>query len=133
MDTSKKISKLLQLATHALTETGHLYKDVEGLDREKSLKALGTTLVSIAVIRDSISALHPELASDIWVLINQNESAFKAEETLMQEAENAEQSGNISLAIELYKTIEAQSKIRDYRIYAQSGLYRVGASKSSHG
>jgi len=130
MDTPKKISQLLRLATNALSETGHLYKEVEGLDREKSLKTLGKALMAIWEIRDSLSVLHPELTSDQSVLMNQNEETFKAEGELMQKAETAEQAGNLQLAKQLYQQIESGSQIRDYRIYAQAGLHRVTTKES---
>jgi hypothetical protein len=130
MEASKKISQLIHIATNALGETGPLYKEVSGLDREKSLKTLGKALMTIWEIRDSICELHPELISDQWKLINQDEEAFKAEGELMQKAEAAEQEGNFQLAKKLYKQIEAESKIQDYRIFSQAGLYRVSATES---
>ena len=127
MDTSCRILHLIRLASNSLGSTGPLYRDVEGLDKDVMLKALGTALSAIFEIDEAICKIQPELTADQWKLINQGKEAFDAEFEKLADAMEAEESGDLGSAKALFREIECSSQIEDNRTRAQAGLYRIDA------
>ncbi|PMN74155.1 hypothetical protein [Enterovibrio norvegicus] len=125
MDSSEKILHLIRLASNSLSSTGPLYRNVEGLDKEVMLKAVGKALSSIFEIDDAICKLRPALTADQWKLINQDKDAFDAEFEKLDAAMEVEASGNLGTAQALFSDIESSSQIEDNRIRAQASLYRI--------
>ncbi|MBE1275439.1 hypothetical protein [Enterovibrio baiacu] len=125
MDSSEKILHLIRLASNSLSSTGQLYQNVEGLNKEVMLKAVGNALSNMFEIDDAICKLRPSLTADQWKLINQDKDAFDAEFEKLNTAMEAEASGNLDTAQALFSDIESSSQVEDNRIRAQAGLYRI--------
>ncbi|PMN87392.1 hypothetical protein [Enterovibrio norvegicus] len=128
MDSSEKILHLIRLASNSLSSTGPLYQNVEGLNKEVMLKAVGKALSSIFEIDDAICKLRPALTADQWKLINQDKDAFDAfdaEFEKLNAAMEAEATGNLGTAQALFSDIESSSQVEDNRVRAQAGLYRI--------
>jgi hypothetical protein len=128
MEIPAQVLYQLRQASYSLASTGPLYNGIEGLDKVAMLKKLGLALSTISEIDESICNLQPELIADQWKLINQDKEAYDAERKKLHDAMEAEESGNFELAKKLFHEIETSSKIQDYRIKAQAGLYRINAA-----
>lgn len=125
METSSKILHLIRLASTSLGSTGPLYRDLEGLDKDKMLKKLGLALSTIFEIDEAICKVQPELTTDQWKLISEDKDAFNAEFEKLVDAMEAEKKGDLNRAKLLFTQIESSSVIEDNRTRAQAGLYRI--------
>ena len=80
---------------------------------------------------DKICDLYPDKTSDSWRLIQEDKIAYNKEYEDLYEAMDMEHKGNIEKAIELYKSIELNSKIEQNVTWAQAGLYRLMCNTTS--
>jgi len=131
MNHAENIESLLRLATLALGETGPLFRDVIGLEKSQALKSLGNALCSIREISSALYTLYPALIADQEKLLTQDQQEFHREASRLREAYDAEKNGAMEQAKTLFETIASESAIRDYRIHAQAGLYRISKSQKS--
>ena len=127
----ENIEKLLRLATLALGEAGPLFRDVLGLEKAQALKSLGHALCSIREISSELYKLHPDLIADQEKLLTLDQQAFHREACRLREAYDAEKNGAAEQAKALFETVASESVIRDYRIHAQAGLYRISERQRS--
>ena len=131
MDNSKKILHLIRLSATLLSETGPLYKEIENLDKNLMLKKLGNALSNLFEIDQAVCGLEPELVSDQWKLINNNKEKYRAEFNKLDDAIQAENDNNLQLAKKLFDEILESTEIKDNKIRAQAGLYRINSIKES--
>ena len=131
MDNSKKILHLIRLSATLLSETGPLYKEIKNLDKNLMLKKLGNALSNLFEIDQAVCGLEPELVSDQWKLINNNKEKYRAEFNKLDDAIQAENDNNLQLAKKLFDEILESTEIKDNKIRAQAGLYRINSIKEN--
>jgi hypothetical protein len=125
MDVVDKVLHLLRLASGTLGYSGHMYKEIDGLDRKQTIRKIGGWIGELKDFEDKICDLYPDKTSDSWRLIQEDKIAYDKEYEDLYEAMNMEDKGNVEKAIELYKSIELNSKIEQNVTWAQAGLYRL--------
>lgn len=125
MDVADKVLHLLRLASGTLGYSGHMYKEIEGLDRKKTVRQIGGWIGEIKDLEDKVCELYPDKTSDSWKLIQNDRVAYDKEYENLYDAMGMEDQGKVKEAIELYKVIESNSKIEQNVTWAQAGLYRL--------
>ncbi len=124
MKSYEHLDLLLGQALECMDEAAGEIKALSVINQKEWLKHIGRSIVELWEVRDSIYEIKPDIKRDFVTEYSNDKQRYEDLNLIQREAAKAEDSGDYTSAINLYKELLEKSKFGFFKLIAEAGLYR---------